>query len=274
MTGKLKWSLQAHVGEKNKGRAMRSASSVAWSPDGKYLATSGAETIRIWNISTRLGEYVLRDSNSTGHVPLEMAWSPDGKYIASGSSNGEIVIWKAESRKKLFVLKGHSAVISSVAWSPDGNSLVSSSYDKTVRLWDTVTGNEVQVFKGHTEYVQTATWSPDGKKLASGGNDGTVRFWDIESGKEVQTIEANAKPGGPRSPFPGIVHSLSWNTDDRTIAFGAADGTVRLIDVGTQNIKGILRGHYGEVLSVRWSPDGTYLASCDFNGTIIIWKKR
>ena len=273
-TGRLKWSLQAHVGERSGGRVFGMATSVAWSPDGKYLATSGAETIRIWNVSTRLDEQVLRVTDGKEHSPLEMAWSHDGKYIASGSNNGEIVIWKVGSGERVFVLKGHSAVISSVAWSPDGKRLASSSYDKTVRVWDTVTGKEVHEFKGHTGNVQAVVWSPDGKKLASGGNDSTVRFWDVESGRQEQSIGANVKPGGPQSPFPGIVFSLSWNIDGSSVAFSGADGTVQLIDVGTKNIKDILLGHYGEVLSVRWSPDGIRLASCDFNGTIIIWKEK
>lgn len=273
-TGRLKWSFQAHVGEKLDGRVFSMATSVAWSPDGKYLATSGAETIRIWNVSSRREEEVLRDTDGKEHSPQEIAWSHDGKYIASGSNNGEIVIWKVGSGERVLVLKGHSAVITSLAWSADGKRLVSSSYDKNVRLWDTVTGNEVYVFKGHTGFVQAVVWSPDGKKLASAGNDGTVRFWDVESGGQEQSIGANVKPGGPQSPFSGIVFSLTWNIDGSTIAFSGADGTVRLIDVGTKNIKDILLGHYGEVLSVKWSPDGTRLASCDFNGTIIIWKER
>ena len=273
-TGKLEWSFQAHVGEKHKGRVMNVASGATWKPDGRYLATSGSETVKIWNVSTRKEEHVLGDEHGQGHSPQTIAWSQDGKYIASGSSNGDVVLWDVASREKVLVLQGHSKVITSVVWSPDGMTLASSSYDKTVRLWNVASGESIKELKGHTGFVQTVAWSPDGKKLASGGNDGTVRFWDVQSGTEAQSVHANAKPGGPQSPFPGIVFSLSWNVDGKTIAFGAADGTVRLIDVDSQNVKNILLGHYGEVMRVRWSPDGTRLASSDFNGTIIIWKSK
>ena len=273
-TGKLKWSLQAHAGEMFDGSPTSMATSVAWKPEGKYLATSGPETIGIWNVSTRVDEHVLRDRDGKKHHPTVVSWSNDGKYLASGFGDGDIVIWKVESEEKVFTLKGHSAGITSVVWSPDGNSLASSSYDKTVKLWDVVTGNLTQELKGHKGFVQAVDWSPDGKRLVSGSNDGTVRFWTVETGTEELSIATHAKPGGSKSPFPSIVHSLSWSIDGSTIAFGAADGTVRLIDVNTKTIIDILRGNYGEVLAVSWSPDGTRLASSDFNGQIIIWKKR
>ena len=273
-TGKLKWSMEAHAGEILDGSVIPITTSVAWQPGGKYLASSGPETIKIWNVSARADEHVLRDSDGKKHHPMVVSWSNDGGYLASGFSDGDIVIWKVESEEKVFTLKGHSAGITSAVWSPDGNRLASSSYDKTVRLWDVVTGSQIREFTGHKGFVQAVDWSPDGKRLVSGSNDGTVRFWSVETGKEELSIATHAKPGGSKSPFPSIVTSLSWSIDGSTIAFGATDGTVRLIDVNTKTIKDILRGNYGEVLAVSWSPDGTRLASCDFNGQIIIWEKR
>ncbi|MEE0961820.1 MAG: hypothetical protein U0L54_04660, partial [Bacteroidales bacterium] len=60
---------------------------------------------------------------------------PDGKYLVSGGYDDIIIIWDANSGKKLKTLKGHSSYVRSVCWSPDGKYLASGSWDETVKIW-------------------------------------------------------------------------------------------------------------------------------------------
>ncbi len=79
--------------------------SVAFSPDSKYLA-SGSEdnTVKLWNVESQKEVTTLE-----GHTKevLSVAFSPDGKYLASGSEDEKVMLWSVESQKKVAKLKGH-----------------------------------------------------------------------------------------------------------------------------------------------------------------------
>ena len=64
-----------------------------------------------------------------------VAYSPDGKKIVSGSNDGTIKIWDANTGQCLKTLKGHSGDVWSVAFSPDGTKIISGSWDDTIKIW-------------------------------------------------------------------------------------------------------------------------------------------
>jgi tricorn protease-like protein len=190
--------------------------SIAWSPDGRWLASgSDDRTVRVWAAETGKLRRTLE-----GHTDWvrSVAWSPDGRWLASGLNDGTVRVWAAETDELRRTLEGHTDWVRSVAWSPDGRWLASGSDDRTVRVWAAETGKLRRTLEGHTDWVRGVAWSPDGRWLASGSGDRTVRVWAAETGKLLQTLEGHTD----------WVRSVAWSPDGRWLASGSGDRTVRV----------------------------------------------
>ncbi len=159
---------------------------VAFSPDGKMLASGGSgnnttqksdTTIRLWDLQTAQSKAIL-----TGHASgiRCLGFSPDGKILASGSHGKTIRLWNTLTHENISILTGHSKVAATVTFSPDGKTLASGSYDTTIRLWDVQSGKHKSTLNGHVGTIFYLTFSPDGDILASVSRDGTILLWDMQ----------------------------------------------------------------------------------------------
>jgi WD40 repeat protein len=214
--------------------------SVAFSPDGRLLASAGGD----WNRQ---------------------------------NEPGELLLWDATTGDQLHHLRGHGGLIFSVAFSPDGRLLAAAGWDGTVRLWDALTGQARAVLRGHTDRLRFVAFSPDGKTLASGGFDGTVRLWDPETGRQRGVLPA---PGHKVNcvAFSRDGKLLATAENPKTgspLPGGDGPGRIRLWDTATWRQRAELKGPRGMVLAVAFSPDGRTLASgggsYDRFGEVLLW---
>ncbi|MGK7876933.1 MAG: NB-ARC domain-containing protein [Xenococcaceae cyanobacterium] len=234
---------------------------VAFSPDGKFLATGDSNgEVRLWQVAP--SQPVLTFQGHTSWV-FSVAWSPDGQTIASGSYDQTVRLWDVNTGQCLKTLFGDNSVLS-VAWSLDGQTIASGSYDQTVKLWDAKMGSCLKTLPGHTNWVFSVAWSPDSQTIASGSNDQTVRLWDVKQGECIKILPGHGN----------WVRSVAFSPDGQTLASGSYDQTVKLWDTRSGRCLKTLSGHNNWVLSVAWSPDGQTIASGSYDQTVRFWNIR
>jgi WD40 repeat protein len=242
--------------------------SVAWSPDGKYIASAGEDKImQVWEAAT--ARTFLTCAGHSDWINA-VAWSPDGMHIVSASSDKTARIWNAHTGSTVLIYNGHSGwrggAINAAAWSPNGIHIATASHDKTVQVWNATSGIRKPTYREYSGAVLALAWSPTSNRIVSSGyaarvGETSVTIWDADSRETLLRY-----PG-----HDSIALALAWSFDKTRIVSSNADLQTMVWDAHDGTIRCIYHGHAGAVWTVAWSPNSQYVASGGADATVQMW---
>lgn len=238
-------------------------SAVAYSPDGKWLGSTGSEELRIWGAdSLRLVDlYYGAVTNS----PSALAFSPDGRWVATGQER-DVVVRSLDHGQEGRVLASVGAPIRTMAVSGDGTLLATGDETETIAVWD-VAGSRSRVDLERTNgAVQTLTFSgrPGDDRLVCVGEEGVALWHAREGGTPVWTAPAKR----------GWAQAVGFRPDGRVLAVGTSEGQVELRDTETGVAVQAPIVHGGSVTALAYDPGGHYLATAGMDRAIQVWSTR
>ncbi len=265
---------------------------LAFAPDGDTLASGSWDgTARVWNTHTGALLHALsaREDKDEAHLYWvnAVAFAPDGKTLATASRDdsgprtretsdrGVIKLWDAKSGALLRTLQEPYGWAEAVAFSPDGKTLVSESSNKAIRVWDAASGRLLRSMWEENNWL--APPDTTGGSMISSYGEGMAHSWDhkllalAEGGAIVITDKKTNKPVLTLQAQTAGVSVLVFTPDNKMLAGGAADGTIRFWNVATGAVARTFKETTDPIEAVAFSPDGKTLVSRNAKKRLHFW---
>lgn len=249
---------------------------VAWSPDGRLIATAGNGQIgRVWEAAT--GRLLFTLSAHTGPL-VSVDWSPDSNRLVTGGLDGVAILWEItrdDDREVLRLSAQGTRSGALAAFSPGGNRVITGAFDiSQTKIWDIADSGDAEWanFPIQEAVAGNVEFWPDGRRVVTTGTTDSVSIWELATERKLRSIPRGASSDG--SDF----EQFALSGDGSLIATAdKKDGTARVWDASTGKLRfmvshgrGALPNHlaaFGIGPSVAWSANGRHLVTSSPHGT-------
>ena len=238
--------------------------SVAYSSDGKMIASSSNDATRTWDAATGTPLHTLPRGRARGGNASALTFSPDNTTLLQYSDRDRhMLLWDVTTGTLRHTFDALSGILD-VAYSPDGATFAATfGTNDMVRLWNVVTGTLVHRLE-HSDITFDVVYSSNSRTLISSGSDG-VRVWDVATGTLIDVL-------------PGAGQYVAYSPDGKVLAsHGHTAHALRLWDATTYLPIRTITGPGGGRAAgfkgnkISYSPDGTTLASRG-SGGVVLWR--
>ncbi|MGD9644979.1 MAG: c-type cytochrome domain-containing protein [Pirellulales bacterium] len=222
------WSLAGQLGPPADAPADLGASvlanrvlALAFSPDGKLLATGGGEPsrsgeLKIWDLAEKTIVLDLPEAHTDTIFGLE--FSPDGKLVATASADKFVRVFEVATGKQVRSFEGHTHHVLGVAWQHDGRLLASAGADRVVKVWNMETGEQQRTIGGFGKEVTSISFVADSSQTLTSAGDSSVRYYETNDGKSPRKFDGASD----------YVYCARITPDGRYVAAGGQDSVLRV----------------------------------------------
>ena len=247
-----------------------------------------------------IGQKIKSFSDTEGYPAV--IFTSDGKKFITSSFSGKIIVWDADTKKPLLMLKGNSADIQTLAFNPSNSNVAGGATDGKIIVWDQ-SGKVLANYIGHNSEVKKVFYNPRGTRLITASSS-EVKIWDGDSFNMIKTISPASKSirainvscnrdiaaivTGKRTievwntssdlkeyDLPATGHdiiSVEFSPDDKYIAAGGEDGSLSIINLSAKEItREIPDAHEAGLAELKFTEDGSKLITGGYDGRIRIW---
>ena len=171
---------------------------VAFSPDGKTLASVNLPNYEIWLWDVQTGKSTLSLRDRRGRLGITcIEFSPDGKTLASGGFGDTVQLWDTQTGDIKAAFRSQTNGASALAFSPDGEILASggrgprSGGDAKIQLWNSKTYELTTTLKGDSNTITSLAFALNGRILVSGSRDEdeNIQLWHPKTAQLLSTLK-------------------------------------------------------------------------------------